>query len=561
MSHAIGPSGLHYHLTPNPTHLTAHSPATLTITIYNPTLEPVPLTPLTLALPTTPHPHDTTLLTATPETVQINTRSDITVTRADPTTYTLRPPTGSTAPVLTLTPRQSFTVQLTNLTTAGPGIATLLLAETLDPTPDDYRHIRTATWPSGTIVTPPSLKKASLTGTEQAELTWQYLDSPGIRYELSYYPQPDYEKYPEITVPHEDLLTYSGQAGGNNLTPITYKTVNNKEDKTPVFPTASPTPFVVTASLGSDTRTYWTFATVADSHAHAQNLQAGVTHLITNQKSDLPRNSYYTPLTDGFIIVTPTQSTANFESYLSLSITSPGEKSPRQYTFSRLSGTAAYETIPVAAGSQMLLVANGGSYEDAGYTVDWQELEARQPLSGPFTEPGKYVVTIPEKVNEVTLELWGGGGSGGSGGYSATFATFATFATSTDIAGGSGGGAGGNGGAGAYIYDKVAVTPQSQLAFYVGAAGQSTQCLKGSTPILIAGGGGGGGGGGGESSNRTAGGGGHGGDGGGGSGSAGVGGSGAGGQGGSGGNGNGGDGSGSGGNGGGAGKGGSGGRG
>ncbi|MFD9825509.1 RICIN domain-containing protein [Streptomyces violascens] len=370
MSHATGNSSLHYNLTCDPIHLTAHTPATLTLTIYNPTPEPIPLTPLTLTLPTTPLPHDTTLLTTTPETLEINTHHAITVTRTSPTTHTLQPPEGSNA--LTLTPRQSHTIQLTGLTTSNPGTATLLLAETTTPTPDDYHHIRTATWPSDPIVTGPTLNENSLSGTEQAELTWQYLANQNIRYELTYNPQPDDEKYPEITVPHEEILKYSGQAGSNRLTPVTYKTVNNATDKTPVYPTASPTPFVITAALGSDTRTFWTYATVTNAHTHAYNLQAATTHLIKNPSTDFPIGQYQTTQTDGFFVAIPPQNQMSYNgSYLTLSVTPPGAKISRQYILTLEDG--GYETVPVAAGSGVFLALTGNK-QDAGYKVQWQEL-------------------------------------------------------------------------------------------------------------------------------------------------------------------------------------------
>lgn len=365
MPHVTSPSGLHYDLTHNPTHLTAHSPATLTLTIYNPTPQPIPLPPLTLTLPTTPHPHDTTVLTTTPETVQVKTSHDITVTRPNPATHTLHLRDSTTS--ITLTPRQSFSIQLTELATADPGTATLLLAETADPTPDAYHQIRTATWPSGTIVKDLTVTNNPLSGTEPAELTWKYLasfDNRTIDYKLTYYPQPDDEEHPIITVPSGELLKYSGPKGDDGLTPIRYKTS--------VFPTASPTPFVLSASLdeGGDTRNYWTTATVSSPHVHAYNIQAATTHLF-NAPRAIDTNLYHIANTDGFLIAIPSlEGNWNENAVTEILITEPEAREPKKYSLKRIDRPGSV-TIPVSAGSGCLVQGTYAGYT-AGYDVTWQ---------------------------------------------------------------------------------------------------------------------------------------------------------------------------------------------
>ncbi|MFD9631620.1 hypothetical protein ACFWX8_13100, partial [Streptomyces violascens] len=156
MSHITSPTGLRYHLTHTPPHLTAHTHATLTLTIHNPTPYAIPLPGLTLTLPDTSTGSDTP---HAPGPLTLQPPQGWTTHTDSPTRHTLTPPTVQDSHPHELPPAGHLVFALTNYPTHTPGTSTLHLTETAlhgQEGTDSHQPLTLTTWPPGTIVNPPT---------------------------------------------------------------------------------------------------------------------------------------------------------------------------------------------------------------------------------------------------------------------------------------------------------------------------------------------------------------------------------------------------------------------
>ncbi|MFD9821975.1 hypothetical protein ACFWW0_24210, partial [Streptomyces violascens] len=217
-----------------------------------------------------------------------------------PTRHTLTPPAAQDSQPHELPPAGTLTFALTNYPAGQPGASTLHLTETPHPSQQATGNpqplpLTLTTWPTGTIVNPPTLNKNRYNNGDTATLEWEYSPADGIDYTLTYYPQPQGTGNEKITVTYAQIQDNSGSQMDNGLRHAVYTTT--------VPLTTDPVLFILTATYQNDTRTYTTIASVGEPDVKFGKLQvSGHTTLLSTTPETLPANGSYTTPTEGFLV-------------------------------------------------------------------------------------------------------------------------------------------------------------------------------------------------------------------------------------------------------------------
>ncbi|MEU5103243.1 hypothetical protein AB0H07_13230 [Streptomyces sp. NPDC021354] len=291
-------SGLRYSLATSPTHLAVSEEATLTLTITNPTDQPIACSGFTLTFPLELPTHDTTVLTSHPETINAAADSGWHITSPEHGVYAAAPPAATTD----LAPGKRITLTLNRVTaSADPGAATLFLSDGLHPTSQDPTPLRVVVWPSGPIVDDFHPTSLNVQRGEQVTLKWNRIKESAITYALYYYPHTDgqlpigRDGGPE-PIPDEDLR---GTYDVNSQRYDVDYTTKDKDGMT--NPTVI---FALNAIYQGDVKSYVTYVQTTRADGEFYNVGVSGATTVLNRTAHPLRDSstVYRASTDGFLV-------------------------------------------------------------------------------------------------------------------------------------------------------------------------------------------------------------------------------------------------------------------